>query len=100
VGPVLSVVELQSLWIATECVGENDVRARIHEALVKPCDLVRSIDVPEFGRVAGSQARLEVVGPRGAVRQECPLGCEEIGKRGTHPEMISQIAPGWRERII
>src|SRR5580704_5416956 len=70
--------------ITAEGVGQDDVRAGVHESLVKPRYLFGPIDRPEFGRLPRGEACAEVVGSRGAISEQHVLAREQIRECRTH----------------
>ena len=71
VHPTLGPVQLETMTIAAERVGQDDVGAGVDELLVQRAHLVGMVDVPELGRVAGTEAPFEVV-----------RACRAVGKQG------------------
>ena len=71
-GSRLELVQHQAAAVGPEAVGQNDVGASVDERLVQALDPIGMLGVPQLGRIAGSQAHGEEVGPRRAVRQQRP----------------------------
>ena len=81
---ILGIVQLQSMTIAPERVGEDDVRAGIHEGLMQPDHLVGLVGDPEFGRLSGFEADLEIVRARRAVGEQWSTGVEKLLEGRSH----------------
>jgi hypothetical protein len=78
-------MQLQTMRIAAEGVGQDDVGARVHEPLVQPRYLLGALDGPEFWRLSRRKPGLEVVRACGTVGQQNAFAGEQIGKGGSHP---------------
>ena len=91
-GPALELVQHQAAAVGPETVGQNDVGARVDESLMQALDPVRMLGVPEFGRIAGSQAHGEQVGAGRAVREQRPAfgqkGLQHVGFSRTPPRVL------------
>ena len=72
---VLCVVQLETVPVAAERVGEDDVGAGIDELLMERAYLVGLVDVPELGRISGAQPPFEIV------RTCCTVGKQRMTGR-------------------
>ena len=80
VDPALGAVQLETVAIAAEGVGQDDVGAGIDELLMQVTHLFGMIGIPELGRIAGTETTFEVVGARCAVSQQRAASRQEFGK--------------------
>ena len=76
----LGTVQLETVTIAAERVGQDDVGAGVDELLVQGANLVGVVDVPELRRIAGTEPALEVVGASRAVGEQGATGGQQFGK--------------------
>ena len=73
-------MQLETMAIAAERVGQDDVGAGVDELLVQGTNLVGVIDIPELRWIAGTEATLEVVGASRAVGEQGATGGQQFGK--------------------
>jgi hypothetical protein len=74
----MEVVESESLSIASEGVSEDDVGTGSHIGTMDVADTVRMVKVPELGGIARGQAGIEQLRAHGTVKDQVPLGVEEV----------------------
>jgi hypothetical protein len=73
-------MQLETMSVAAERVGQDDVGASVDELLVQGTNLVGVIDVPEFRWIARTEAALEVVGASRTIGEQRATGGQQFGK--------------------
>ena len=77
-------MQLEALLVASETIGEDDVRTGIHKALVERRYSFGLIEVPELWRLPRFQAGREVIGARGTVGQQHSTFGQQLGQGRAH----------------
>jgi hypothetical protein len=64
---VLGLMKAKPMMRATKGVGQHKLRAGVDEGGVERPDLLRPLDIPQFGRIAGLKTLFEIVGASGTI---------------------------------
>ena len=76
-------MQLETVTIAAEGVGQDDVGARLDELAVQRAHAVGKLEIPDFRRVARDEAHLEIIGAGGTVGEEPGPGIEGFNEGRT-----------------